>query len=259
MTLRPHSLTACLLALLALLARAPAPCTSPQIELSEPILTLDDQAVHGTAFFGAPFGSHVYSTAGDLGATFPLGHVDGGKPYFFGDMFTWIRNPSGCEFEPRRIIYTLELGYYWEVENNGYRFFAKHQSFHDVDFYDSLDKGYELYGLSYRRKESPEFYASVGKYMNDCIVDYQWDLVAATTFALPPVWEKETYLHLWLHQVTENDGPGGRDGFLDYAAEVGIKFDTGVTLFTRYEFLHDINYFGGAADRHFLTGAAYRW
>lgn len=260
MTCRWMSLIACLLTLAYCLSGSPGLCTSAQIELSEPILTMDDQAVHGTAFFGWTLGSDLYNTAGDLGATLPLGHTENGKPYFFGDMFTWIRNPSGDEFQPRRIIYTLEAGYYWEPEEDiGLRAFVKHQSFHDEDMYDCMDESYELYGVTYRKKGPPDYFGRIGLYLNKRGVDYQWDIAAAATFPLSPVWNKETYIHFWLHQVTEHGNPTGRGGFLDYAAEAGIIFDTGVVLFTRYEYLHDINCFNGDSDHHFLTGVAYHW
>lgn len=250
--------TICALVLL-LLTPAPAFCTSPQIELSEPILTLDDATVHGKVSFGVLAGSDLYNTAGNLGGTFSLGHMNGGMFYFFGDIFTWVHNPKWDSFEPQRIIYTLEFGYYWEHGDDGYRLFAKHQSFHDVDMCDGLQESYELYGASYRRLTRPEFYASLGLYQNRRVVDYRWDLAVAATFDLPPVWDKQTYLHLWLHQVTEKHAPGAGNGFLDNAAEAGIVFDTGVVLFARYECLHDINCFDGITDKHVLAGVRYSW
>ncbi len=236
-------------------------CTSAQIEETEPVLTLADKAVHGTASFGALLGGHVFDSAGNLGATFPLGHIKKSRIYFLGDLYTYVKNPGGQRFQPRRIIYTLEPGYYWEHRDAGYRFFIKHQSFHLIDqpAIGPESESYELYGLSYRQLSSPHLYASVGKYLNKRVVDYNWDFAASATWDLQPWGRTEPYLHGWLHHVTESDHPTGRSGFTDYAAEFGVRFSTGMIPFARYEFLNDIDRFAGSSDHHTLLGLRYTW
>jgi len=245
--------------LLFLAACAPASCASPQFELTEPVLVPTDNLVHGTATFEILLGSHVYNTAGNLGATFPLGTARSGRFYFYADMLTWIRNPGDSRFEPRRIVYTLEPGYYIQRDDNRYRFFIKHQSFHNSDTFCDDNESYELYGLSYNSLRRPELYVSVGKYVNRCVVDYTWDLVGWATWELAQSDSTTTYFHAWLHIVTENDGPRGRNGFTDYAAELGLRFNSGVMLFARYEFLHDVDRFAGESDHRLIPGITYTW
>lgn len=231
---------------------------SAQIEMTEPTLSVvDGNVVHGTAFFGAAIGSKPYDTAGNLGATFHLGQWGSGMIYFNGDIWTWIENRTATEFKPRRIEYTLEPGYYQVKGNNAYRFFVKHQSFHNVDFLGGENEGYELYGVSYRRLSKPKFYLAAGKYMNRRVVDYDWDFAGSLTFDLPPLGGRDTYFELWAHHVTENKS--SRNGFTDYAAELGVEYESGITLFGRYELLHDIDRFMGTTDHHVLTGIRYNW
>ena len=128
-----------------------------------------------------------------------------------------------------------------------------------VDFHDDLDESYELYGVSYEWLGSPGYYLRAGKYLNRKDVDYDWDIAGSATFNLKPINGRETYFHAWLHQVTEDNGLDDRDGFMDYAGEMGIKFYSGIVLFGRYEFLHDIDGFGGASDHHVLVGTRYVW
>ena len=230
--------------------------TSPQIELSEPLLDRPG-LVHSTAFFGAVAGSKVYDTAGSLGTTFQLGKQKSGRFYFFGDIFTWIKNMSGTSFEPKRITYTLETGYAIENEGNRTRIFIKHQSFHNVDFVDGPRESYELYGVSYQWLKKPDIYLSVGNYLNKKNVDYTWDLVASATIDLKSIEGHDTYLHVWLHRVTESGNI--RDGFTDYAGELGVHLSPAVTAFGRYELLNDIDHFKGTADHHTMIGIRYQW
>ena len=261
MVLTARIQTVLLVFLLVAIPHAWGLCSSAQIEEIEPVLTLADKAVHGTASFGALLGSDVYDTAGNLGVTFPLGNIKAGRLYFLGDMYTYIKNPGGQRFAPQRVIYTLEPGYYWERGNAGYTLFIEHQSSHLIDqpAIGPESESYELYGFSYRQLRPPHFYAEVGKYLDKRVVDYDWDLATSATWDLPPWGTKQPYLHGWLHHVTETDGPNGRDGFTDYAAEFGVAYDTGVTPFARYEFLNDINHFAGSSDHYVLLGVRYTW
>ena len=231
--------------------------TSDQIEMTEPTLVATDRSVHGTAFFGAAPGGKPFNTAGNLGATFHLGAWGNGALYFNGDVWTWVKHASGNRFEPKRLIYTLEPGYYRENGKSAYRFFIRHQSFHDVDFFGGENEAYELYGASLRHAGKPQVYIQVGKYLNKRVVDYGWDFAGSLTFDLPPWGKKDTYLELWAHHVTGKRA--SRDGFTDYAAEFGVQYRSGITLFGRYESLHDIDRFLGKTDHHVLTGIRYNW
>lgn len=234
--------------------------TSAQIEFSDPILPMpDDKSVHGKVFFGVVSGSDIYDAAGNIGATFDIGVVDKGSLYFSGDIFTYLEVKDGfSDFNPRRIIYTLEPGYVRVRGNSAYRFFIKHQSFHDVDSSDELDESYELYGLSYKSAGNPEFYIAAGKYLNVKDVDYEWDFTASATFDLQIIRNRSTYFHAWVHHITE-DGTIDRNGFTDYAGELGISFKNNLTWFARYELLHDIDRFNGLTDNHAIIGARYIW
>jgi hypothetical protein len=236
----------------------PALATSAQMEMTERTLLLEDgEVVHGTAFFGAVIGSDLYNSAGNLGATFHLGSWKPGILYFNGDVWTWIENGADNSFKPRRILYTLEPGYYRQKGNDAYRFFIKHQSYHNVDFFGGMNEAYELYGVSYRHLDKPKVYLELGTYQNKRIVDYSLDIAASLTLDLPPWNDRATYLEIWGHHVTETGST--RNGFTDYAAELGFAYRNGITLFGRYEYLHDINHFDGIADHHVLTGIRYRW
>jgi hypothetical protein len=242
-----------------LLCTKPACATSAQIELSEPVLPVTQGEINGSAFFGAAVGSDAYDTAGDLGATFPIGSMGSGQLYFFGDVFTWVEDIHGGKFQPRRIIYTLEPGCDYVLGKDEYRFFIKHQSFHDVDFFDDLEESYELYGINYRRLGSPEYVLRTGKYLNTNDVDYDWDFAAAATFGLARTQDSETYLRIWVHHVTENNDLIDRNGFTDFAGEVGTSYKNGITLFARYQLLHDIDRFGGRSEHQLLVGPKYVW
>lgn len=245
--------------LLFLAACARASCTSPQFELTEPVLVPTDNLVHGTATFEVVTGSQLYNTRGNLGATFPLGAAKSGRFYFNADMLTWIQNPGHSRFSPRRVVYTLEPGYYVQRDDNRYRFFIKHQSFHNSDTFCQDNESYEIYGLSYDSLRNPELHFAIGKYVNRCVVDYSWDLVGWATWKLAQSDSSATYFHVWLHTVIEGDGPRGRNGFMDYAAVLGLEFNGGIMLYARYEFLHDIDCFAGRSDHHLLTGITYTW
>ncbi|MHB0997915.1 MAG: hypothetical protein ACYC27_01610 [Armatimonadota bacterium] len=230
--------------------------TSAQNELSEPVLTANDSKGNGQAFFGTALSDDIYNTAGSLGATFRTGRIGPGKLYFFGDIFSWI-NTTHSEFKPQRVIYTLEPGYFYVSEKSTYRFFIKHQSYHDVDFTDNIDESYELYGLSYKYSANPEYYLRIGKYMNRKDVDYNWDFAGYVRFYLDDSTNVNPYLHLWLHQVTESDNSTDRNGFTDYAIEAGYEWKSGLTIFARYELLNDLNRFNGNSDHHILFGPKY--
>lgn len=234
--------------------------TSAQMELSEPVLPVaKDKTANGTAFFGWVGGGDVYNTTGNLGGTFPLGEIKRGKLYFFADLFTWIENPNSSRFRPKRVIYTLEPGYNYVLGDSEYRFFIKHQSYHDVDFADNLEESYELYGLNYRLLRRPELQLRVAKYVNRRVVDYDWDLAASATFDLPSNFGRQAYIHGWIHHVTESGNSFGRSNFTDYAAEFGFTVNAGLTLFARYEYLHDLERFGARSDHHVLVGPKYVW
>lgn len=252
---------AMVLLLLFLLLSGYAHATSAQIEMADPVLPcVQEKPVHGTAFFGLVPGSDLYDTAGNLGATFELAKKRASIVYFTGDLFTYIKNPGGTHFEPRRIIYTLEPGVAVRKGScDVYRLFIKHQSYHDVDFTDGINESYELYGLGYCHGNLNGVHLSVGKYLNRKAVDYDWDLAAAVTIGLGKGIGGDVYTHLWVHRVTESSPPAGRDGFTDYAAELGVKYISGITLFGRLEHLHDLDRFAGRTESHGLTGLKYEW
>jgi len=244
---------------LAVIAATPktALSTSAQIEWTEPVLVTDEQLVHGTAFIGILPGSDVFDTAGSLGVTFDVGQLGAGGLYLFTDIFTWIDN-AGLDFEPMRVIYTLEAGCSPPRGEGRYSFFIKHQSFHDIDTFDDIDESYELYGARYRFGGSPQWYVRAGKYLNRSTVDYDWDLAASVTYDLRPIRERPTYAHAWVHHVFE-EGDVGRDEFTDYAVELEVRLHSGLIPFLRYELLHDIDRFNGASDHHLMLGTRYRW
>lgn len=241
--------------LMCTLSPATIYATSAQLELTEPVL-IPDNRVHGTAFYGALLGSDVYDSAGNLSATFTAGTVQRGHLYFFGDIYTWVRNVRPTQFQPRRVIYTIEPGYFLVRDRDTFRLFMKHQSYHDVDFSDGVNEAYELYGAGWQRAGNPEYSVRIGKYLNERSVDYDWDISGAVTGIVGDSDGRPVYAHLWLHRVEEH-GHGDRDGFADYAAECGIRYRSGTSVFARYQLLHDIDAFAGAADHHLMLGVKY--
>lgn len=246
---------------LGMLAFAPS-CiyaTSAQLELTDPVLPFKDGLpAKGNAFFGVVAGGGLYNSAGNIGCTIPLGTAGKGKLYFCGDIFTWVKNPSLTQFDPKRVVYTLEPGYDYVSGRNEFRFFIKHQSFHDPDTLNTMRESYELYGVDYRCLSTPrpKYEFRIGYYASKRVVDYQWDFQASTTFDLSKRFGNGMYLELWLHGVTDG---GSRGGFVDYAGEVGANLSDGLSIFGRYEVLHDIDQFGGETDHHFLAGPKYSW
>lgn len=233
--------------------------TSAQLSTMDPLLPIEEgKTANGTASYTVILGSELYDSAGHLGATFPIGRSGDGRFYFFGDLHTWVKNPTITDFNPRRIAYTLEPGYYRTSGRNEYRFFIKHQSFHDVDFGDELDESYELYGLAYRRTGSPEYYLRLGRYYNTVDVDYEWDIAASVELGVSASESRQNLLKFWVHHVTA-DGSDSRSGFTDYAVEYEIAYRNGLTLFARYQFLHDLDRFDGTSDRHVMVGPRYVW
>lgn len=233
---------------------------SAQLEMTDPVLPVGKgHAANGTAFLGWVGGGHAFNTAGNLGGTFPIGSIHRGEFYFNGDMFTWIRNPRPADFRPRRIIFTLEPGYNLVKNDDEYRFFIKHQSYHNVDFVGPPRESYEMYGFSYRRLRYPLVGVRVGKYLNRRTVDYDWDFTGSVTFALPDSMGYKSQLHGWIHHVTESGNSFGRNGFTDYAVEYSFTINGGLRMITRYEFLHDIESFGSRSDHHVLVGPMYTW
>jgi hypothetical protein len=174
-------------------------------------------------------------------------------------MFTWVDNPSATDFRPKRIVYTLEPGFVYSQGASQMRLFYKHQSFHDVDIENDIVESYQLLGVSYRWLKNPGFYVAVGNYTGNHIVDYQWDLTGSATYEFGAANRTRPYAHIWIHHVTETSGPNGRDGFTDYAGEIGFILSDGITLFARYEELHDLDHFAGTTDNHVLTGIKYNW
>lgn len=244
--------------LFGILTAAASACfaTSAQIEVTDPVLpVIDGTRAHGNVFYGAVVGGGLYDSAGNVGVTIPLAKAGKGHVYFWGDIFTWVKNPSITRFEPKRVVYTIEPGYDYVTENHEFRVFIKHQSFHDPDAANALKESYELYGVDYRRLGSPQLEFRVGYYGSKRRVDYNWDFLASANFDLSKAVGRGVYAEIWLHEVTRADG----GNFLDYAGEVGIKIRDGVMIFGRYEYLHDLDHFGGVADHHFLIGPKYSW
>ncbi|MDI6827727.1 MAG: hypothetical protein QME62_04495 [Armatimonadota bacterium] len=232
----------------------PSEATSPQIEWSEPLFLTTGSKSSAAAFFGLVPGSKVYDTAGSLGVTFQKETRAGEGFYFFGDIFTWIKN-KGTQFMPRRVIYTIEPGYITTRGKLRWRAFIKHQSFHEIDSFDQLNEMYELYGISFQQVSQPLWCVSVAKYLNRRVVDYRWDLATSVTRKIGSLNENDLYGHIWLHHVTEHRGNAmHRDGFMDYAIESSVDFKNGLIGFLRYEVLHDIERFGGTTDSHFVLG-----
>lgn len=236
-----------------------ANATSAQIESAEPVFATDTSTcpTGASASFATVLGSRLYDTAGSLGGTFKGKMVGAGQLYFFADIFTWVDNVNVTEFRPRKIIYTIEPGYIIRRDKKSCRIFVKHQSFHDVDVSDEITESYELYGVSLARYGDIDQRFSIGKYLNERIVDYDWDLAASATVQLGSARKQPIYGHVWLHHVTEHGNIIGRDGFTDYAVEIGIKWFSGMTGFLRCEFLHDMDAFGGISDHYVLVGARY--
>ncbi len=232
----------------------PLEATSPQIEWSEPLFLTNGSTGSAVAFFGLVPGCKVYDTAGSLGAMFKKATAAGECFYFFGDIFTWIKN-KGTQFMPGRVIYTIEPGYITTRGKLRWRAFIKHQSFHEIDSFDQLNEMYELYGVSFQQLSESLWYVSVGKYLNRRIVDYRWDLATSVTRKIGSLNENNLYGHIWLHYVTEHRGNAmHRDGFTDYAIESSVDFKNGLIGFLRYEVLHEIERFGGTTDSHFVLG-----
>lgn len=248
---------ACLVVAMLILTSSSVFATSAQIEMADPVLPIPKGVpARGTASYDNVVGGNLYDSAGNLGATFPLGQIGKGQLYFCGDIFSWVKNPNFTEFRPQRVVYTLEPGYNYISDNNEFRFFIKHQSFHDPDVLNTSIESYELYGLSYRWLGHPQQYSfRVGYYLNTCHVDYKWDLSGAALFYIPKIPAKDFYLELWLHYVSESSG----GGFTDYAGEVGMTIHDGLKIFGRYELLHDLDRFDGTADQHLLVGPKYIW
>jgi len=236
----------------------PAQCTSAQTDWTEPVPLVAEKMVRGKAMFGVLGGSDLYDSVGNLGATFDIGDVKGGDIYFFGDVLTWITNPKLTDFEPRRVVYTLEAGYISPVDDQRYSLFVKHQSFHDVDSSDGIDESYELYGFRYRISDEPAILLRVGKYANRSAVDYDWDFAVGSATSLGSISDRQLYASAWVHHVTESGNPD-RDGFTDYFIEVGVEFLSGIDVFVRYELLHDLDRFDGTTDHHLVLGTKYIW
>lgn len=261
MTWRPRWLLrlVCLMVLPATaLPVRPVWCTSAQSDMTEPVPLAQDEIVRGKAMFAVMGGSDTYDTVGNLGATFRIGNLLGGDLYFFADMLTWIENPSASEFQPRRIVYTLEAGYTPKAVENRTTLFVKHQSFHDVDSFDGMDESYELYGLRYRVREEPHVWLRIGKYLNRTVVDYDWDYIVGLQSDIGTMGNNLLYGFALLHYVTE-DGSSGRDGFVDWALETGLDFQNSITLFLRNEQLHDVDRFAGITDTYTTLGIKYEW
>ena len=231
---------------------------SAQLELADPVLPINDgTSAHGNASYGVVLGGKLYDSAGNLGVTMPVGRIGKGRIYFMGDIFTWVKNPSLSDFVPKRIQYTLEPGYDYVSQNNEFRLFIKHQSFHDPDTWNMLHQSYELYGIDYRKLGHQQQYElRAGYYVNESCVDYKWDFLASATFDLSKACGHGVYAEVWLHEVTNG---GGRSDFLDYAGEIGMTIHDGFKVFGRYEYLHDLDVYGGASDHHFLIGPKYVW
>jgi len=230
---------------------------SAQIEMSEPVFGSDACPTEASALFALVPGSHLYDTAGSLGGTFKEKKVGDGRLYLFADIFTWIDNVNTTEFRPKKIVYTIEPGYTVKRGERRYRFFVKHQSFHDVDVFDEFTESYELYGVNFTLEGEDKKSFSFGRYLNNRVVDYDWDFAVSLTHVLGSVHDKPLYGHVWLHYVVEDSNALDRDSFTDYAAEVGIRMRGGITAFARYEFLHDIDSFCGASDHHVMLGTRY--
>lgn len=245
----------CLVGLMGGLA-TPAACTSADINLTEPVPP-SEEIVSGNAVFGIVAGQ-VYNSFGNLGATFDIGNLGGGRFYFFPDILTWIKNPNTSEFEPRRVEYTLEVGYFSPGADHRLSFFIKHQSFHDVDSFDGIQESYELYGARYLTMKDPSIVLRVGKYLDVRTVDYDWDFALSATSHIGNVGARPLSASATLHSVTEK-GSRARNGFTDYSAEISLEFRSGIDLFLRYETMHDINRFAGTTDHHGIVGTRYVW
>ena len=96
--------------------------------------------IHGDASAGYYATSEVYRYAADVNLNFDFGAYKDVKFAFDCGIRTLIKADAGTSFQPDRYRGTLEPSARLKRGKDTYEFFIKHQSFHDIDRFDGLER-----------------------------------------------------------------------------------------------------------------------
>lgn len=181
-------------------------------------------------------------------------------------------------FSPYDINYTIEPGVKFRGKFGDASFIFHHECHHDVDRHDGMNEMFNIVGIRLESREKDIFkegkkdvtwlwnldkLASLGKYVGNTDVNYDWDVVCEAELNIVRHKKKVPYVRLVTHLVTQkSDNPSGRPYFVNYIIEPGVKFrgPNGIfSLFCQLWHKHDIDRCNGQTDDFVLLGMRYNW
>lgn len=251
-----HKITSILIVLL-LFSIVPA-----SAQLSGPPNYKLTPGIHGDIQAGWFITSDIYRYVADINFNFNYGSWGNIHFNFDGGILTLIKSSNQEGFQPDRYRGTLEPSMFYKHNHNIYSFAIKHQSFHTIDRApddDGEDMSYELYSLAYQYQARANYTFSAGRYLNESVSDYEWDLYLDVNNAyigfgrFAPI-----YYDVTGHYVTE-PGNSERGSFFDYNLEFGYQSRQGARYFLAYRQIHDINQFNGVTDHELDLGIGLIW
>lgn len=186
-------------------------------------------------------------------------------------------NWDSFRFDPRNVNYTLEPGLRVETKRVNYSLIYHHVCRHDVDRFDASTEKWTVLGfrLESKRYEPEQFGPEIeylwrpfgeissGKYLLTTDCTYDWDGIAELGIDILKYKRVIFYLSNKAHLVFQEEArPSGKDYFLDYTFEHGVKIYGGkgrTSLFCQYQHKHDVDKYNGLTEDWGLVGLRYEW